>query len=127
MLSEDEFGKLAHTDRFHQHTYRDALVRARFGWDTSAISGTDADDVWTVVDLVKVVGYIWELHSILNSLAETRLRSSLESGHFHVIEKIVAEWRLDELRHVVGDTTELLDYSQAKEERKERWALDSLA
>ena len=155
MLSRDQLGQLVRTDRLHEHEHLAAVLRARFGWETSALSGTQSDELWAVADLVKVIGYVWELHFTLNSLAENKLRANVGIGarslasartfrrnaavllcschlthltmterHLHIIEMIMAEWKLDELKHGVGDTTELLDiiYTQAREERDERWA-----
>jgi hypothetical protein len=76
-----------------EHAFADLAVLATFGWETTAVTTTQPAEAADLAHLVKLVGYIWELHFVVDSLAARKL-SSIGQESVRRALPLVREFRL---------------------------------
>ncbi len=78
VLSREYLHGLTGTNNHQEHAFADDRTLANFGWETTAVSTTSPAEAVNVGHLVQVVGYIWELHYLLDSLASRKIQTISE-------------------------------------------------
>src|SRR5262249_51445657 len=84
---------LTGTAHVQEHAVADDRVLANFGWETTAATTTSEAEAANVAHLVRVVGYIWELHYLLDWLASRKIQKVSEDRH-RLTLSMVREFRL---------------------------------
>lgn len=99
LLSEDQLECLTHSPIVQDHHAGEIRLRGRFGWETTSVTTNSAREAVAFSELMKLLGYIWQVHFVLDDRASKRLS--------HV--PTASRKELTEMRELRGRTTLLLD------------------